>query len=273
MKKNNIVPILVCCLIAFVFLTLCLGSDSTDEPQIDNSSYKSSVIFETDLLRITATNINTSEKETEIKLLIENFSPSNAVVSCSSYIVNGMMIDTVMYAEVTAKANANCSIYLDGADLRKSGIEKISQIIPYDSHVSFDSGKKYPLDYCITINEDHTQTVNEEGKLLYSANGITVISKFEPGSASKKIPMLIKNESGMDLHIGTSYVTVNGFTVPEISYYTPICNGTYRYFEIELSPFEKENQDIGNFETASFCLSFMKPKSTQIIFQTEQLHA
>lgn len=263
------------------FLCLCMilcgcsaaTTDTQQHTQQQNEEFTETIIYEDSEFKITATDIQYNRRNIEIKVLVENNSQDNATVYCDSFIVNNVMITTLMWVDVAAGAKSNGTIYLDNSDLQAAGIEQLNTVASYGAHISFDSRDTLEIDFSVTENADYVQNINEEGNVLYSENGITVISKFEPGKYSDKIPLLIKNESGQDLHVGTSHVTVNGYTIPEWKYYTPICDGTYRFFEIELSSWGLEENNIDKIESASFAIDFMKPDSTQIIFQTGNLSA
>ena len=260
-----------------LFLCLCLFLCGCTRETIslyqEKPEFQESVVFEDSDFRITATDIQHNAGNIEIKILVENSYQENATVYCDSFIINNIMLTALMWVDVAAEAKANGTIYIDKADLQPAGIEQINTLTSYGAHISFDVRDTLEIEFSITGNVDYIQSIDESGNVMYSENGITVISKFEPGTYSDRIPLLIKNDSGQDLHIGTSHVTVNGHTVPEWKYYTPICDGTYRFFEIELSSWGLEENNIDKIESASFVISFMVPKSTQVVFQTEQLSA
>ena len=79
------------------------------------------------------------------------------------------------------------------------------------------------------------------------------------------------NESGQDFNIWTEYVTVNEYTVPEWHYSYIVCDGSVRFFEIELVGPAMGGADIDTIEKASFTLDFKVPGSSTSICKTEQL--
>lgn len=260
MKKFFVIILCLC-------LLLCGCYSVPDSPQ--KEVFPQTVVYEDSDFRITATDLQYNRGNIEIDVLVENNTQENATVYCDSFIINNVMVTALMLVDVASEAKANGTIYIDKDVLQSAGIEQINTLTSYGAHISFDVRDTLEIEFSITDNADYIQAIDESGNVLYSENGITVISKFEPGKYSDKIPLLLKNESGQDLHIFTSHVTVNGYTVPEVHYYSPICNGTYRFFEIELSSWGQEEMDV--IESASFSIEFMKPKSTQVIFKTGNL--
>lgn len=262
--------------IAFVvslcfFLCGCYAPVSESSEQI--TEFTETVIYDDSAFRITAKDIQHNSGNIEIKVLVENNSQYNATVYCDTFIVNDIVLSALMWIDTAAGAKSNGTIYLDKSDLYTAGIEQINTLSSYGAYISFDGSNTQDITFFIVENADYVQSINEEGKVLYSENGITIISKFEPDKHSNKIPLLIKNESGQDLHIGTNYVTVNGYTISQWKYYTPICSGTYRFFSIELTSWGLEENNIEKIESASFSIDFMSPDSTQVIFQTGNLTA
>ena len=266
LKKSSALFLCLC-------IFLCGCSSETTSLYQEKTNFQEIVVFEDSDFRITATDIQYNAGNIEIKILVENNFKENATVYCDSFIVNDVMITALMWIDVSAGGKANGTIFFDRSDLQVAGIEQINTVLSYGAHISFDIRDDVEIAFSITENADYVQIINEEGKLLYSENGITIISKFESGKYSDSIPLLIKNESGQDFHIMSNNVTVNGYTIPEVHYYTPICDGTYRFFEIKLSSWGIEENEIDMIESASFSFNFMEPKSTHVIFQTAQLSA
>lgn len=263
------------CIAFFIILSFifcgCYAPVSESSARI--TEFTETVVYEDSGFRITAKDIQHNNSNIEIKVIAENSSQYNATVYCDTFIVNDIVLSTLMWIDTAAGAKSNGTIYLDKSDLNTAGIEQINTLSSYGAYISFDEHHTQDISFSIVENPDHVQSINEEGKELYSENGITIISKFEPNKYSNKIPLLIKNESGQDLHIGTNYVTINGYTVSEWKYYTPICDGTYRFFSIELANWSLEENNIEKIESASFSIDFMRQDSTQVIFQTGNLTA
>ena len=256
----------------FCFL-LCGCYPSMVSDPVQNNHFTEVIVYEDSEFGISVTDLRYNRDSVEINIFAENNSESNVTVSCSHFIVNGVMIDTFMYLQVAKESKTNGTIYFSMDDLITAGIKELTSIKSYGAHISMESGENRDIDFSLYSNSDYSQSIDEDGTILYDENGITVISKFTPGKYRRIIPLLIKNESGQDIHVMTSYVTVNGYTIPEVHYYRPICDGTYRFFNIELSGWGLEENKIGAIESASFYIDFLRPNSSEIIFQTDKLTA
>lgn len=268
------------CLIALsLSLAACAFDSASTVQSADEYVSKSSEttgfdkipVFEDYGLSVTLEKIRYERSSTEFDFSIENHSDDNATLFCTTFIVNGVMIDTFLYAPVASGAKANCTLYFDSADLGTAGIKEIYSIVSYDSHISFEKSENKDISLDMIFDEGKTQHIDSSGKVLYDQNGITVISKFDPSKQSDNIPLLVMNESGQDFNIWTEYVTVNGYTVLEWHYSYIVCDGSVRFFEIELVDPDMGGADIDTIETASFTLDFKVPGSLTSICKTEQL--
>lgn len=242
------------------------ASESSETTGFDEIS-----VFEDYGLSVTLENIRYERRSIEFDFSIENYSDDNATLSGTTFIVNGVMIDAFLYAPVASGSKANCTLYFDSVDLGTAGIEEIYSIVSYDSHISFEKSETKDISLDMIFDEGKTQNIDASGKVLYDQNGITVISKFDPSKQNDSIPLLVMNESGQDFNIWTEYVTVNGITVPEWHYYYIVCDGSARFFEIELLSPAMGGSDIDTIETASFTLDFKFPRSSASIYKTDQL--
>lgn len=249
------------------------NSQSTDSAV--ESSILSPILYSKNGVRITANNIVQNRNSTEINILVENDTADNITLYCTTFIVNGAMIDTLAYINVAAGAKANSSIYFDEDDLSAAGIGQIVTVKSYDAHISFPDSSKdteyISLEVTTSKANSYTQTFDESGKILYNQNGITVISKMSPGLDTNRIPLLIKNDSGKDFNVWTNNVTVNGYTIPEWHYNTIVCDGTVRYFDIHLTNDGLTANKIQSINTVSFSIDFLKPKSSRVIWETGEL--
>lgn len=271
--------------VAFVYLIALLLSmaacelDNVSSVQLVGEYTKSSkttefekiLVFDDYGLSVTLENIRYESSSVECDFSVENHSDDNATLSGATFVVNGAMIDTFLYAQVASGTKARCTLYFDSADLIKAGIEEIYSIVSYDSLISFEKSVSKDISLDMIFNESQPQYIDSTGKVLYDQNGITVISKFDPGEQNDSIPLLVLNESGLDFSIWTEYVAVNGCTVPVWNYSYVVCDGSVRFFEIDLVNPDIGGADIDTIETASFTLDFKIPGSSTSIYKAEEL--
>ena len=274
----------VCAIVAFCcLLTSCQmqvnneimdDTDQSTETISEIEAVTEVVVYDDSNLKISLKDINYSTEGAQIDLLFENNSDDNLTFSCSTFVVNSIMIDSFVYADVAARAKSNYSIYLDGYALAVAGIEQISTVKSYGAYIHYASPSMddLPVYLDMSLSSDSSQTIDESGTVLYAENGITIFSKFISSESRDRIPILIKNESDKDLSVWTSYVTVNGYSVQEWHYGYVICSNSYRFLEIEIVEDSLEKNKIDVIENASFTIDFLDHHSTKSLFSTGQLY-
>lgn len=209
-----------------------------------------------------------------INFLIENKAGENITFYCSSFVVDNVMMDSFLWIDVAEGSKATGTLYLDDDVLDKAGFGHISYIEFYEPHISFkESGRntKYISVDCSFAGVTPSE-FNTTGDVLYSQNGVTVISQFTPGQQNSSIPLVIINKCGQNIMPWTSHVTINGYTIPEWHYGLVIQNNTVRYFDIQPVKEDLRNAGIDTIETVSFSLSFLEAGSTQELFSAGQLY-
>lgn len=232
------------------------------------------IIYDDSDITIYTSEIHYGSDQATVKILVENKTNENIGFYCSSFVVDNVMMDSILWMDIANGAKAAKTLYLDNTVLQNAGFDRISHIEFYQPHISFTESNrnaKYISVGC-TFANDTASASDQSGEVLYSKNGVTVISRFSSGNESSKIPLLIINESGKDITPLTSHVTVNGYTVSEWHYGVVIKDNTSRYFDIQLVKESLEETGVSSINTASFNLSFLAAGSTKELFSAGQLH-
>lgn len=263
--------ILFIALMLFLPLTFRISNrtSSTSSSQIPDT-----VVYDDSDITLYASAIYYGDDYPSINFLVENKASENIGFYCSSFIVDNVMMDSNLWIDVAKDSKATGTLYLDYDVLNRADFDLISFIEFYEPHISFkesNRGTKY-ISVGLSFEDVSANDFDTSGEVLYSQNGVTVISRFVPGQYSRTIPLLIINESGKDITPWTSHVTVNGYTVSEWHYGVAIPNGTARYFDIQLVKESVEQTGIDSIYKASFHLSFLASGSTQELFSAGQLY-
>lgn len=274
-KKVPCKPITVSEVIFLIFLLLigcCLSLYSSLGVSVKHDP--NTIIYDDSDITIYASDVYYGTDQLSIKILAENKTNENIGFYCSSFIVDNVMIDSILWMDIAEGAKATRTLYFDNTVLQNAGYEQISYIEFYKPHISFTESNRNTKYISVDCNfTDGTSHVfDKSGEVLYSKNGVTVISRFSAGTNSKKIPLMIINESGQDITPWTSHVTVNGYTVSEWHYGSVIKNNTSRYFDIQLVNEALKEADISSIQEASFNLSFLAAGSTKELFSAGRLH-
>ena len=134
-----------------------------------------SVLYEADGIKVTVKGLGDSLLGTDIKLLIENDSSKNILITSSSVSANGYMMPTAaLYAEVAAGKKANESLTLMSSELDQSGIETLAEVQLYlqiQDPETWETIKTTDLITLTTSAADFVQPVDDSGDVLYNENG------------------------------------------------------------------------------------------------------
>ena len=94
------------------------------------------VIFDSDGIRITVKGMEEATMAgTRIRLLVENATQKNIVLSGDLFVVNGVTMPGYLYAEAAAGTKTNDAIELYGDSLEAAGIVEIQTIRGYDIRI------------------------------------------------------------------------------------------------------------------------------------------
>ncbi len=240
MKKRNWIVVLLC-LCVFAFMALGSGSTETSDIVVDETSEASTseenadlteevettssdvtieeqVLVDQDGIVITATEYTTDAIWGDgIKLLIENNSDQNVMVSCKALIVNDYMITDFFVSDVVAGKKANETMYLSSAELKAAGIDSVGQIEVY-FHV-YDSetyDNVFDADMVTIETSDYENmdtTADDSGTELYNEGGIKIVGKAvdENSFWGTAILLYIENTSGTDVGVQCDNMSINGF--------------------------------------------------------------
>lgn len=267
--------------LAVIFFIFCVSSVSTGPSStLEESSNTASkqvpdtIIYSDNDISLYASSIYYGGDQPTIKFLVENKTNENIGFYCSTFVVDNVMMDSLLRLDIAKGAKAIGTLYLDDNVLDKAGFGYISYIEFFDPHIAFKESSRDTRYISVDLSFDSVtpRDFDVSGDVLFSQNGVTVISRFTPGQYSRTIPLLIINESGQDIMPSTSHVTVNGYTVSEWHYGLAIQNNSARYFDIQLVKESVEDLNVDLIYKASFNLRFLKAGSTQELFSAGQLY-
>lgn len=216
-----------------------------------------SVLYEADGIKVTVKGLGDSLLGTDIKLLIENDSSKNILITSSSVSANGYMMPTAaLYAEVAAGKKANESLTLMSSELDQSGIETLAEVQLYlqiQDPETWETIKTTDLITLTTSASDYVQPVDDSGDVLYNENGYKIVCKGLKQDIiwDGTVVFYMENNSGKAVSIYAENVSVNGF-MQEVGLWSDLRPGTKiidGMSMIDLSDLEITNIDeIKNIE-------------------------
>lgn len=248
MKKNSKMLIALLLMLVMLTATACSSSDevkepasvngdssvvSNDEPADNNSeeneeestepdtaveiTIEETVLYDANDIKVTATGYEDGWMGPEIKVLVENNSDKNVLITTNSVSINGYMMPYVsLYSEVAAGKKANEAISIMSSELDQSGIEVVAEMQFYIEVTDSESWDTLATSELLTLSTSvapYEQPVDDSGDILYDSNGIRIICKglkqdiFWDGT----VVFYMENNSDKAISIYAENVSVNGF--------------------------------------------------------------
>ena len=233
------------------------ADDTADEPVSSDVSISETVLYEANGIKVTATGYESGWMGPEVKVLVENDSTDNALITFDAVSVNGYMMPySGFYAEVAAGKKANESLVLSASELKRSGIDTVAEIQFYLQHQdpeTWDVLEETELLTLTTSAAPYEQPVDDSGDVLYDADGIKIVCKGLKHDViwDGTVVFYMENTSGKAVSIYAENVSVNGF-MQEVGLWSDLRDNT-RLIDgmsmLDLSDLEIENVDqIENIE-------------------------
>lgn len=200
------------------------GDDATndnagdgEDPAKDGLSVAETVLYDADGIVVTATGYEEGWTGPEIKILVENNSEKNVLVTTASVSVNGYMMPYAsLYAEVAAGKKANESLSIMSSELEQSGIDTLAELQFYlqiQDPETWETAATSELLTLTTSAAPYEQPVDDSGDVLYDSNGIRIICKGLKQDIiwDGTVVFYMENNSGKAVSIYAENVSVNGF--------------------------------------------------------------
>lgn len=234
------------------------------------------VIFDSDGLRITVKGMEEDTMAgTRIRLLVENGTQKNIVLSGDLFVVNGVTMPGYLYAEAAAGTKTNDAIELYGDSLEAAGIVEIQTLRGYDVRIvdtdTYETLTQVPMELETAYNQGPAFVPGETGVELYKTEGITVIAQvISEEFYGKTARLLVNNELERDIIVEAEHISVNGYTVDAWLYDT-VCAETLRYCQLDLFETGLAENGIDQIETVTFTLNLLDAETYETIARSDAL--
>ena len=235
------------------------------------------VLYEADGIKVTAKSLADGLLGTEVKLLIENDSSKNILITSSSVSANGYMMPTAaLYAEVAAGKKANESLTLMSSELDQCGIETLAEMQFYlqiQDPETWETIKTTDLITLATSATGYTQPVDDSGDVLYNENGYKIVCKGLKQDIiwDGTVVFYMENNSSKAVSIYAENVSVNGF-MQEVGLWSDLRPSTKMIdgmSMIDLSDLEITN--IDEIKTIEFNLRIVDAETWEDIVTTDAM--
>ena len=255
------------------------GNDSNNEQENDTVeiTVAETVLYEADGVKVTATGYEDGWMGPEIKILVENDSSKNVLVTSASVSANGYMMPTAsLYAEVAAGKKAKETLSIMSSELDQSGIEMLAELQFYLQIQDPETWETITTSDLLTLTTSaapYEQPVDDSGDVLYDSDGIRIICKGLKQDIiwDGTVVFYMENNSGKEISIYAENVSVNGFMQDvglwsDLRPNTKIIDGMSM---IDLSDLEIEN--IDQIENIEFNLRIVDANTWEDVVTTDVL--
>lgn len=253
------------------------NSGSNEDDTAVEITIAETVLYDADGIKVTATGYEDGWMGPEVRLLIENNSTKNVLITSDAVSVNGyMMPNAALYSEVAAGKKANESLTIMSSELDQSGIDVIAELqfyVQVSDSETWDTLDTSDLLILTTSAAPYEQIVDDSGDVLYDSNGIRIICKGLKQDIiwDGTVVFFMENHSGKDISIYAENVSVNGFMQDvglwsNLRFNTKLIDGMSL---IDLSDLEIEN--IDQIENIEFNLRIVDANSWNDIAITDSI--
>jgi len=253
------------------------GTNNDSGSSDEEVTIAETVLYEADGIKVTAKSLADGLLGTEVKLLIENDSSKNILITSSSVSANGYMMPTAaLYAEVAAGKKANESLTLMSSELDQCGIETLAEMQFYlqiQDPETWETIKTTDLITLATSATGYTQPVDDSGDVLYNENGYKVVCKGLKQDIiwDGTVVFYMENNSSKAVSIYAENVSVNGF-MQEVGLWSDMRPSTKMIdgmSMIDLSDLEITN--IDEIKTIEFNLRIVDAETWEEIVTTDAM--
>lgn len=253
------------------------GTNNDSGSSDEEVTIAETVLYEANGIKVTAKSLADGLLGTEVKLLIENDSSKNILITSSSVSANGYMMPTAaLYAEVAAGKKANESLTLMSSELDQCGIETLAEMQFYlqiQDPETWETIKTTDLITLATSATGYTQPVDDSGDVLYNENGYKVVCKGLKQDIiwDGTVVFYMENNSNKAVSIYAENVSVNGF-MQEVGLWSDLRPSTKMIdgmSMIDLSDLEITN--IDEIKTIEFNLRIVDAETWEDIVTTDAM--
>ena len=243
---------------------------------ITKANIEEKVIMEEEGIKVTAKSISYTGNVTDIKLLIENNTENDLNFSANLLSVNGIMIDSGLYANVAAGKKSNESISLYNEDLKQANIEALKDI-EFELEASLNSGSYDTVaTSSVTLTTDvknYTQKYNTKGTVVVDEQDIKIYvlgKKVNKKYGDVDIEVYIENNTDKTIKVSTDNESIDGFMV-DASFYTSVKPGMKAYDFISLYGDELKENELEDFTSMELIFDIYDSETYNSIVKTDTI--
>ena len=246
------------------------NAGSNEEADAVEITVAETVLYDADGVKVTATGYEDGWMGPEIKILVENNSDKNVLVTSASVSANGYMMPYAsLYAEVAAGKKANESLSIMSSEV----LAELQFYLQIQDPETWETVTTSDLLTLTTSAAPYEQNADDSGDVLYDQGGIRVVCKGLKQDIiwDGTVVFYMENNSGKEISIYAENVSVNGF-MQDVGLWSDLRDGTKLIdgmSMIDLSDLEIES--IDQIENIEFNLRVVDANTWEDIATTDVL--
>ena len=194
-------------------------------------SIEKTVLYEAGGITVTATGFEEGWMGPEVKILVENNTAKDILITAEDVSANGYMISLAsLYTQVSAGKKATDTLTLSSTELKESGVETIADIqffIKVSDSATWTEIDRSELITLSTSAKGYSQPIDDTGDILYDEKGIKIVCKGLKKDViwDGMVVFYMENNGGHPITVYAEDVSVNGF-MQDASIWSSLRDGT-----------------------------------------------
>ncbi len=256
-----------------------LEKDPSDSLEADDGSsslpsIERTVIVDYEGIKITAEEIvDETFFGLGIKLLIENDTEQDIVVSDQHVVVNNYMVPAMFSATVAAGKKSNDVLHLSNTSLEEAGITSVGEIAfsmrIYDDESWDDIHNTEEIVIHTSAYESMEVIAKDDGKTIFDDGDIRIVGRYveEDSFWGAGILLFIENASGANIRVSCDDLSINGFMVMPL-FSSEVYAGRYALDEITILSSDLEENGIEVIEEVELNIQIYNADSYETIHES-----
>ena len=246
------------------------------EAVIENNT----VLFDRDGLVIIAKELKKGDLfgGADLKLLFENNTEKNLVVTFKELTVNNFMLNQTYFRSTIAPGKkANETINISSSFLEDAGIKEIEHFFMmfgiYEDDLRTHLFDSETVELKTSLHGNAKSNTIPTGIDLLNEGGIRIVATYvkEGGPGFAEVAIYVENNYGTDLEISVKSMSINGYMIDWPLLSCEVNNGREAVDTIDILQSELEDNDIEKFEEIELSFEISEKDSWRTIFKTEPI--
>lgn len=249
--------------------------DDGNSTIVGSTTIDEKVIWETSNIKLTAKSIEDSYWGPVVKILVENTSDKDFILTSDAAVINGFMVEDYTYLTVTAGNKVNDEIEFTTDELEAAGIGNIGEIEMFfriydpDSYEDIESSGSIKLQ--TSSYADMDTEVDTNGTVIADESDVKVVAQkiTEDSYGDQALVFYIENNSSKIMNFDIDDISVNGFMISSF-FYEELYPGTKKVAALNFYSDDLEENDIDKIEKVEMSLEVYDDEDYETVLEVEK---